>query len=298
MFNLAAPYTATTGTACAGQIANAIGDCQIDTFSITSRSNAGSPVICGTNQGQHMILDSNGKDCQKVNIGLGNGAGSTAREWDIMVTQYKCGEEDGGPPGCLQWHTTSTGNVRSFNFPQLARGGAVTATVTHLSSQEYDICIRTPSGANHICYVPCTDPGDGTATAQQSFGLSISATIRGGEVDNTHCTQDWITISGGTTIANAQAGTNGNAGQSVLSERWCGRTFEVITGNTAIADVSVCTSQQPFRIGVHFDADEYPNTTDPTADDTTAANGECLQFPGGIIGFSLCYATGTPAATG
>ena len=34
-----------------------------------------------------MILDSDGTSCSKVNIGLGNGAGTTAREWDIKVNK-------------------------------------------------------------------------------------------------------------------------------------------------------------------------------------------------------------------
>ena len=32
-----------------------------------------------------MIVDTDGSACSTVNIGLGNGAASTARQWDIMV---------------------------------------------------------------------------------------------------------------------------------------------------------------------------------------------------------------------
>ena len=39
-------------------------------------------------------------------------------------------------------------------------------SVVHLSGQEYEICIRTPAGSNHICYVPCTESGGTTAAAQ------------------------------------------------------------------------------------------------------------------------------------
>jgi len=294
-FNLAAPFTATVGaTTYFSEVAMHVGDCQIDTFSITAPGFAGSPVICGTNENQHMILDTDGTSCSQVNIGLGNGAGTTSREWDIKVTQYRCGEEDAGPPGCLQWHITSTGSVRSFNFPSLARGGTVGATVTHLSNQEYDICIRTPSGANHICYVPCSDP-TAAAIAQVSYGIGISPNAAAqSAVDTSHCIQDYIRITGGTTVANAQAGT------TAASALWCGREFEVSSGIAYIASISVCTSSQPFRIGVHFDGDEYiANTlvaTMPANAAQTADVHEVKVFPGGIIGFSLCYATGTPAA--
>ena len=35
-----------------------------------------------------MIMDVDGTSCSKINIGLGNGAGTTAREWDIMVSTF------------------------------------------------------------------------------------------------------------------------------------------------------------------------------------------------------------------
>ena len=45
---------------------------------------------------------------------------------------------------------------------------------THLSNQAYTICIRKPSGANRICYIPCTNV-DATiaagANVQASFGI-------------------------------------------------------------------------------------------------------------------------------
>ena len=59
-----------------------------------------------------VILDSAGSDCQNVNFNIG-GSTSTTRQWDIFVTQYTCGQEDlGGPPGCLQYYTGTTGLVK------------------------------------------------------------------------------------------------------------------------------------------------------------------------------------------
>jgi len=295
LFNLAAPFTATVGaTTYFSDVNLHIGDCQTDTFSITGPAFAGSPLICGTNENQHMIIDTDGQECSTVNIGLGVTA--TSREWDIKVTQYRCGEEDGGPPGCLQWFIADTGSVRSFNFPNIARGGVVGATVTHLSNQEYDICIRTPSGANHICYVPCTSPatGDVAAIIQPSYGISISpnAAAKSG-VDTSFCFNDYLTITGGTTAMIAQAGTQ------VSTALFCGRALE--TADNLVYNVaSVCTSHQPFRIGVHFDGDEFIGNVKfgsmPTNANQNADVHEVKVNPGGIIGFSLCYTTGTPAA--
>ena len=39
--------------------------------------------------------------------------------------------------------------------------------VTHLSSQEYEICIRTPAGTNRICYVECTIPANAMMKTMQ-----------------------------------------------------------------------------------------------------------------------------------
>ncbi len=81
-----------------------------------------------------MILDA-GPECLKATFDIGGG--STTREWDIRVTQYSCGSNDGGlltlqllltllikynvgPDGCLQYFTGTTGTIASFNFPTTA----------------------------------------------------------------------------------------------------------------------------------------------------------------------------------
>merc|ERR1719414_811492 len=209
-FMLAGPYGpgdgAGSGTAQKSDEAYATGDCLTDTFSI-SGPNSGTPVICGTNDGQHMIADTDGTSCLTVNFGIGATTG-TSRNWDIMTTQYRCGEEAGGPPGCLQWHMEGAGSVRSFNFPRQARGAAVADITTHLSSQRYSICIRRPQGTTTICYIPCTyfDGSGAIANMQQSFGLSISSADDTSAVSVSECSQDYIEIIGGTSAAIAAAG--------------------------------------------------------------------------------------------
>merc|ERR1719414_711820 len=288
-FMLAGPYGpgdgAGSGTAQKSDHAAATGDCLTDTFSI-SGPNSGTPVICGTNDGQHMIVDTDGTSCLTVNFGIGGTTG-TSRNWDIMTTQYRCGEEAGGPPGCLQWHMEGAGSVRSFNFPTQARGAAVADTTTHLSSQRYSICIRRPQGTTNFCYIPCTYVAmDGNANVQQSFGLSIANADENSAVSDLNCEQDYIEIIGGTTAAIAAAGKASDL------TMWCGRNFATAT-DTAFdaAGVSVCTASAPFRIRVNFDEDEFRTNADPAVPDATTMDGEFLSRPGGIIGFSLCYTT-------
>jgi len=296
-FMLAGPHVpgdgVGSGTAQKSDEAAATGDCLTDTFSI-SGPNSGTPIICGANDGQHMIVDTDGTSCLTVNFGIGGTTG-TSRNWDIMTTQYRCGEEAGGPPGCLQWHMEGAGSVRSFNFPRQARGAAVADTTTHLSSQRYSICIRRPQGTTNICYIPCTyvDASTPTANLQQSFGLSVTSADDASAVSTTFCSQDYIEIIGGTSAANAIAG--------IVSDNnlWCGRNFASLDAETGAittgTGASVCTASAPFRIRVNFDEDEFrTEKTGQIADaDSTAAitGGEFLIRPGGIIGFSLCYTT-------
>eukprot|EP00094_Tigriopus_californicus_P012709 TCALIF_12286-PA protein Name:"Protein of unknown function" AED:0.00 eAED:0.00 QI:19/1/0.75/1/0.28/0.37/8/0/164 len=70
-FSIAGP---TVGTASVGANTDtinggAIGDCTSDSFSVTSPGNNGSPLICGFNTGQHMIVDSSAL-CHKASFGF------------------------------------------------------------------------------------------------------------------------------------------------------------------------------------------------------------------------------------
>jgi len=275
--------TATPGTADQGA---PIGDCVEDQFSITSPVSSGTPVICGTNTGQHMILDSDGVGCSNVNFAIGSAV--FARSWDIKVMQFNCGDEMGGPAGCLQWFTENTGTIRSFNFPNQAAGAAVAAGVVHLSNQHYKACIRRPLGANRICYPPCTSVNP--ANGQSSFGVSRSDNANANSQQAGQCADDFIGIPGG--IASKAA----SAGDLSLVSVFCGRELlpaadtdwaNANGGNAIDATTAVCTSVAPFEITVHFDDNEVFDN----ANNANDARNEWSINPGGIIGFSLCYET-------
>eukprot|EP00094_Tigriopus_californicus_P011923 TCALIF_11518-PA protein Name:"Protein of unknown function" AED:0.17 eAED:0.17 QI:15/0.71/1/1/0.57/0.75/8/59/249 len=70
-----------------------IGDCLSDSFSFTAPGGLGSPIICGFNTGQHMILDAS-DSCNVASFNI-DPVGTTAREWDIKVTQFDCADEAG-----------------------------------------------------------------------------------------------------------------------------------------------------------------------------------------------------------
>merc|ERR1719400_646771 len=267
-----------------------IGDCVDDQFSISGGLGRGSPTICGTNTGYHMIVDADrtGNTCHTALFNIG-GTTATSRSWNVLVTHYACGDYDSsGWPGCLQYYTATANNFANFGFPPTIT--AVTAGVTHLTNQHYDICIRRASGYCYICYSPTIIVAGiaiGTPIAAQiSFGLSIGAIAASPSamISNT-CTQDWIEVPGADTAAiaaiAAAALTNGG--------RLCGRALSSASGSltnaASIVTGTVCGRHLPFRVGVDFDNNERDSVV--TKDKTTVT--EQCGSPGGIIGFKLTY---------
>lgn len=267
------PSIATTaiGTANNNPVGSALGHCVSDSMSISSGGSS-SPVICGYNTGQHMIVDAI-ENCVEVKFTISS-LTTTTRKWDIYVSQYECGMEYmGGPPGCLQYFTGSTGAVASFGFPS---SNTITATVQHLANQHYTSCIRRESGKCYICYIPI---GAGTSiTDQGTYGLgvtSIANTVNGGV--NTACDADYIYFPGGA----ASPGTV----TTTVANKFCGRYFASVV---ATAHATVCTRATPFFIGVNFDETEVTTGIATNMGTTMEANGT----PSGTIGFKLVYSQG------
>merc|ERR1712241_145955 len=189
-FSIAPPVEVASQTgngAALATTANSVGHCLTDSFSVT-----GSPVtICGSNMGQHMIVDSDGSTC--VTAAFSYGLSSTqSRAYTIKVTQFESTNEMGGPSGCLQFFTGDTGTVSSFNWNGIAAS-------THLADQKYDVCIRPGVDKCVICWVASTA---GTAAIRGSFGLSVSgdAAIAQG-VMGTTCATDFVSIPSGQAVA-------------------------------------------------------------------------------------------------
>merc|ERR1712203_695906 len=231
-----------------------VGDCVDDQFSITGGLSGGTPTICGTNTGYHMIVDADrtGNTCHTALFNIG-GTTSTSRSWNILVTQYACGDTDSsGWPGCLQYYTATSSNIQNFGFPPTIT--AVTSAVTHLSNQHYDICIRRASGSCYICYSPTIIVAGiaiGTPIAAQiSFGVSVGGILASPSslISNT-CTTDWIEVPGADTAViaaiSAAALTNGG--------RLCGRAFSspggIIGFNLHITKFPVSVPNNSYSYG-------------------------------------------------
>jgi len=294
---LADQVQGTVGAAAAAQAqagsANAIGSCQTDTFMISgATAGTGSPVICGVNDGHHMILDSDGTTCHTINIMMGAGGGN--RNWQIDVEQFRCGNLDttlAGPPGCLQYHTAANGRISDYGSAALpaapTAGPALAADTTHLANQEYRICIRRNAGQCRICYTVIPPVIAEGVADQAGFGLSIS-TVGGAsdsQVDAGCLNQDFISIPGAQNNANSIIANNQNG----IVQRLCGRRFNVAANQAASA--AVCTRLTPYMIGVNFGAGETAAGNPPGA---TEVNSELVSAPGGIVGFRLAYAQSCP----
>ncbi|TRY74784.1 hypothetical protein TCAL_15571, partial [Tigriopus californicus] len=87
-FSIAGPAigTTSTGTSIPEDKGGSVGDCNVDSFSVTAPGYKSSPVVCGFNSGQHMILDASGI-CHKATFDF-TGTGST-RQFDIKVITFQ-----------------------------------------------------------------------------------------------------------------------------------------------------------------------------------------------------------------
>jgi len=320
-FSLAGPTTAlpaNDGTALGSSgTGNSLGSCNTDTFSV-----ANSPIICGENAGQHMIVDTDGTAC--VTALFSYGLDSVARAYTIHVIQYGETNEMGGPAGCLQFFTGNTGTVRTFNY------GAGGAASTHLANQNYDVCVRPLIDRCVICWSPTTTGVIDAAIAANnmlgSFGLNAGASANGmpfsgvGPFDaatGTGCpggmaagdSDDHIIIQSGViqgAVGDPAPGSNAVAGgalntqvigaASIGSDKFCGRFLN--TDVTATTDGTVCSRVVPFTLGVRFDGFEAVMAAgtdgamgmESIQETSATTDGGAATTPLGTTGFSLGFA--------
>jgi len=279
---------------------NSLGHCNMDTFSV-----ANSPIICGENAGQHMIVDTDGTAC--VTALFSYGLDSVTRAYTIHVIQYGETNEMGGPAGCLQFFTGLTGTVRTFNF------GAGGAASTHLANQNYDVCIRSRIDRCVICWSPTTSgvhDADAANNVFGSFGLDAGGSAEeepkngvGAECQATDDdSNDHIIIQSGVAhvaqdvIAGGALNTQAIVFETVGNDKFCGRFLNAVAMQEV--DGTVCSRVVPFTLGVRFDGLEAVMAAgtpgamgkqDVQETSATALDGAATT-PLGTTGFSLGFA--------
>merc|ERR1712117_1005303 len=268
-----------------------VGDCSVDSLTVTNPGGASPPVICGYNTGQHMWVPASDM-CNTINIDIDTGTTTTTRKWQIKVTQYECGNMMMPVNNCLQYHTAMTGTIASFNWD--TRATALAAAQVHLSSQYYDICIRRERSYCSVCY----DTAFHSTTAASSYGVGQSSDgdnqkqAAGKECTGITTQPATLGLGDYLEIANMQIAA-GTAGTVNANYRICGAIFSADPATIATT-ATVCSFNTPFKIGVHFDEDEsiaaYPDfakapNLNKAENDPTATGGAGF----GYSGFYLNY---------
>jgi hypothetical protein len=276
-FTIEGPSTSTSTDAfnAVSMVNDNYGRCVTDTFTVSSSAGA-VPVICGTNTGQHIYVDSDGEQCSSASFTFG---GTTAtRQYNIKILQYDCRNEMGGPAGCLQFFTNDMGTFSSFNYVTPATPEA--ADTAHLANQNYNICIRKNNGKCRICYVPSII-GAVANMNPSAFGLSIGTMAMKADL-GTNCVTDFLEILGLASDADSLIDiTAATAAVRTLNQgKICGMAFDAlgVAAAGANAPVPVCTSTLPFNVRFVSDGSEHMN-------EILAAMGP----PTGRIGFSITY---------
>jgi len=319
--------TAKTKPSLAEGNTGAAGDCVSDAFSIANMGGDNPPVICGTNDGQHMILDTDGQNCQDALFTIGSD--THTRKWNIHVTQYTCEEMEtsmgAGPSGCLQYYTGTTGHIASFGFPvaaSLTGTTAVGATVTHLNDQDYKICFRKESGTVKLCFHDKKATSQ-SATDQGTYGLSVSPDYgKGQAAQDSDCLTDYLEFSGGvyggasgsngcststsTTSGVCSASTHPKLPTIAAKTKLCGRYLAAskATSKASSTHETVCSLSSPYEVRVHFDGLENQGVlTGSSATGTVTKRVQCAGAadyatcesesssagPSGSVGFGLIW---------
>lgn len=240
--------------------------CANDYFDVAGATNI-VPSICGFNNGQHMYLHVPPSPTD-VQLTFNFGPLDTdVRRWNILIAMIPCNSKLLAPSDCLQYFTTRTGTVKTFNWRD------VTGTDTRqLANQGYSICFRSALTQRQLCLTPCT-----VVTTQKAFSISVARTVDiaatatpgASQLGSLNCNNDFLIIPGGFNIGNPTPVAN------MAFDRYCGERLNAIPGSTL--STTVCSMVKPFRIVYHANRDE--TLTIPTADTLTAGNiGFCLSF--------------------
>jgi len=279
------PVTATTVTVgdspnAAGS-ANSIGNCDVDTFSVTAPGSKSPPVICGTNTGQHMYVPASDQ-CNELSAVFGSSSTATTSAYTIKITQVLCNSKLKAPQGCNQYFTGASGTIETYNYNSAAG--------TLLADQDYSICVRPERTYCAVCYWSTT------------FSLSVPNAANGNNGIDLNCGSPGINpvmLKGGgfdyIFIADGQCDSpvSGTVTTPMkTADRYCGTEFRClsavpIAGTTGTAGQTVCTMTKPFKIGVHSDGLEYADATGATPEGVLANN----------RGFSISYYQKTSCLT-
>merc|ERR1711935_318751 len=187
-----------------------------DEFSVTSPSGANPPTLCGSFSDTHMYVET-GRSNTAAKVTVKTGGTAAIRYWNIKVSRIECFNPIRAPTDCVQYYTSTSGEIKSFNF-----GSGL------MTNLRYDVCIRQGIGY-------CSYEVHQTSSSPDGFllpGVSTTASSTGA-----NCANAYVMI-----------GTNS------ISDRYCGGEFAPTDGNESPG--SVIGDITPFRITVSTTGDQ------------------------------------------
>ncbi|XP_018017356.1 uncharacterized protein LOC108673974 isoform X2 [Hyalella azteca] len=221
---------------------NEEGECVTDSLKVTGGTST-VPVICGQNSGQHLYMDVT-PTFGSVNIKIDTT--SVGKKWNIVVTQIKCDSVNKAPTGCLQYYTSTTGTIKSFNYDTSLATAAPTAT-TQLIDQRYKACIKSQAGYCSVAYSKSSGIANDNTFSMTGDPTSIApGTLPPGLAGSASCTTDYLIIPSGVITDWSPAIYSPTI---TSADRFCGTNFPR----------TVRTSVQPFALTVvHDEQETYP----------------------------------------
>jgi len=231
-------------------------ECQ-DTFNVNGLANGFSqiPTICGSNTGEHMYVEIGPGATDSATLAFSFGAVAGTRSFELKVTQYLCDSPNRPPDGCLQYHTGTTGTLRTFNF-------ANTGDIAHLPNQQYSICLRQEAGFCCAKYSVCTDA--------ESWTLFRDTTPQA--LVDSDCSEDWVGIEGSSAVC----------GSPETSNRFCGDVLSPFA-TADLENVEICQCNSPFIVRIHTDGVQVDDGSGTLVDnddvsDDVLSRGVCLNY--------------------
>lgn len=215
------------------------GSCNTDAITITGGA-SNVPVLCGENSGQHVVIDFDDENPILITVAA-TSTYTFGRHWFIRATQYNCDAANKGykrlcyhfniknicytlpfdcmfniaaPSGCLQYHLTEAGVVRSFNYSPSPNSQPNTIGVEgsrQMANLAYGICFKVISSCSITYSVLSSDIYSFTLTGD--VGAVDPALLSTITLQEQTCTTDYVIIPNP-----SQDGMVLNSG----SDRFCG----------------------------------------------------------------------------
>ncbi|XP_046638055.1 uncharacterized protein LOC124316262 isoform X3 [Daphnia pulicaria] len=236
--------------------------CNIDSFQVAGALNK-IPIICGDANGQHMYLMLP-RVSTSVQLVMTLGTSSSPRYWRIKIAMLPCDSEFLAPEDCLQYFTTSTGSIMTFNWMD-----TTSRATRQLASQDYYICFRTElvnrqsSGqvATMLCLSHCQ------VANGQPFSLSGRVEARSQRLESSSCANDYVVFPGGFSFPMTEPVNQ--------RDRFCGTLLSQM--DEADTQQTICSTAKPFRLLYRTNGDESI-TPVVDANPLLGNQGFCLKY--------------------